>query len=68
MKWWQSFVNALVIQQRKALQKDVTHVVEKVWAKGTVQVRTKINNIATGFDVNKGGLGADAKEWELHDL
>merc|ERR1712046_7637 len=43
--------------REKAMQRDVTHMVEKVWANGVVQAKNPIDDIAKGFELSKGGVG-----------
>jgi len=47
--------------REKALQKDVTHMVEKVWVNGSVQAKTVVDDISKGFE-SAGSAGAEAKK------
>mmetsp|Transcript_14149 Transcript_14149/g.24872 ORF Transcript_14149/g.24872 Transcript_14149/m.24872 type:complete len:92 (+) Transcript_14149:2-277(+) len=40
--------------REKALQKDATHLVEKIWVNGTVQTKTLIDDMSKGFESGAG--------------
>jgi len=47
--------------REKALAKDATHLLEKVWANGNVMSKMTISEISKGFDVG-GSAAGDAKK------
>jgi len=46
--------------REKAMQKDATHMLEKVWANGNVQAKVLINDLSKGFEA--AGSAAEAKK------
>jgi len=47
--------------REKALQKDATHLMEKVWANGVVQSKNLIDDVSKGFD-SSGSGSAEGKK------
>eukprot|EP00441_Pelagodinium_beii_P044132 CAMPEP_0197651734 /NCGR_PEP_ID=MMETSP1338-20131121/33901_1 /TAXON_ID=43686 ORGANISM="Pelagodinium beii, Strain RCC1491" /NCGR_SAMPLE_ID=MMETSP1338 /ASSEMBLY_ACC=CAM_ASM_000754 /LENGTH=74 /DNA_ID=CAMNT_0043226455 /DNA_START=73 /DNA_END=297 /DNA_ORIENTATION=- len=46
--------------REKALAKDATHLMEKVWVNGSVQSKTLIDDLSKGFEA--AGTSAEAKK------